>query len=294
MQIQNKRMLVLISEVIKPTMESINLFKESLKTEYVTDGDGTKHPIFKWKQILSNGSRKTGNGNLFPRMDIEPSINDGYVQNRVMRNAFFNEMEHPTRDNPERYMQVYDSKVSDRINKFWYETVNGEDLLFGDCETAIYSYGPELRKKILSGAVPAKSLRAAGEVYTDNMGRERKRLNIVAYDNVFMPADASAWGDMSTMQKSAYAESLGNYANRLDTGEIHRGIYLKGFDAVVGHVEEIATDKQLIAESLGFNIDKVMIDPINKNKLVYIGESIKVITTVDEKVKRAIDDFMKI
>lgn len=290
---ESKRMIYLLSELVRPSVEGINLFRESLQEDQVKDAaTGKCIPIFKWTQPVSNGSKKTGNGNLFPKADVEPAILSPFVQDRITRNCFYNEFQHPTRDNPERYMQVYDQYVSDKITKMWYESVNGEDILMANCETATYSYGDDLRRKILSGAIPAKSLRGAGEVYMDASGRERKSMRIVAYDNVFMPADSSAWGDMGTLEKSQYAESLYMMADKMENNAAinSRKFFIESVIDLGYHFEEIHNEMQFIAESLGDDVRKVAIDK-DRNIIGYYGNKVTTYTTIGESLKSAVNDF---
>lgn len=296
--VTEKRMIYLISETIKPTIDSVKLFKESMRHEYVTDPlTGEKYPVIKWTQALSNGSKKTGNNNLFMKMDVEPAILDPYVQNRVKKGAFTNEYNHPLRDNPERYVQVWDRYTSDKITRFWYEGMSGDDILFGECETLINDYGPQLRKKIIGGAVPAKSLRASGEVYRDSSGRERKKLNIMAYDNVFMPADPYAWGDMNSSEQASYCESMSRHIEKIEanSGIQHsKKLFLEGNIAIMSNkFEELEMDRSFIAESIGVNVDRAIIDPHNKNTIAYYGESVTVVTTVEEKLRDGLLDFLR-
>ena len=296
MKLESKRMIYLLSELVRPTVAGMDIFKETLKEDYSYDhATGEKIPVFKWTQIVSNGSRKTGNGNLFPKQDTEPAILSPYVQDRIKNNAFYNEFQHPSRSDPERYLQVYDEKVSDKIIRFWFESFNGDDVLMAECETATYAYGNDLRKKIIQGATPAKSLRGAGEVYMDASGRERKNMRIVAYDNVFMPADSFAWGNMNTMQKSQYTESISGMFEKQESGIItqSRKLYI---DSVVGigqHFEEIHQDMTLFKESLGCDVTKIVVDK-EKNIIGYYGESATAYTSVGEHLKKAVDDFFKI
>ena len=297
MKVKQKRLVYLVTDTIRPSVSGINLFNETLKSDYSVDPvTGEKYPIFRWTQIVSNASQKTGNGNIFSKQDVAPAIEDMFVQERLKNKTFYNEFRHPTRDNPERYLQVYDDFVSDRINKFWWETLNGDDVLLAECETSIFSYGPELRKKIISGSVPAKSLRGAGEVYTDSSGRERKNMRIVCYDNVFMPADRFAWANMNTMQKDMYAASLVSQCNKeeIDSGMANvKSLYAASVIDLGNRFEEIMVDKQLIQESLGFEVDKAMVD-VNRNVIAYYGESVTVKTELNKHLHTAVKSFLKI
>lgn len=302
---KEKRFQVLLQETInvQPDMSTV---KEGYK-------EGTKLPVIRWKNVLTNTDKETANGNKFDFDDINAGIQKPFVQKRLKYGKFYNEYQHPVRTDPERYCMVYESEASDRITNFYFETYNGCKVLMGDCETATFGKGSDLRNQILSGAVPSKSLRASGEIYTDETGRSRKDLLIIAYDNVFMGADDDAWGIEGSFSEHAYSERLqfaesffgrnrilvGNPANIIKDNGVYtasKKIWQEcDFAAIAGTFKDIETDARFISESVGgvFKPNKVLVD-VNGKEIVYISESSRVKGKLSSTITADINDFLRI
>ena len=201
MGLEKGKYVFLLSETTVPNIE-INAIPSESVNKF-----GEKIATAKYIIPMTNCNATTANGNMFERDEMEPSIMKPNVQDRLKGNCFTGEFQHPTRDNPERYIQVYDEKVSHRYNKLWFEKINGDDVLVGECETAPYAFGPDLRNKIAWGAIPACSYRGSGELYTTPEGKQKKDLYSVTWDNVFLPAEKLAWAQQGSFSIATYGES---------------------------------------------------------------------------------------
>ena len=301
---EGKRFQVLLQETI-----NVQPDKTSISEGYKA---GTKLPVIRWKNVLTNTDKETANGNKFDFDDISAGIAKPFVQKRLQYGKFYNEYQHPVRMDPERYCMVYESEASDRITKFYFESLNNCKVLVGDCETATFGKGEDLRRQILAGAIPSKSLRASGEIYTDETGRSRKDLLIIAYDNVFMGADDDAWGIEGSFSEHEYAERLafaesffgkskmliGSPTNILkDNGayEASKKIWQEcNFNAIAGTFKDVQTDAKFISESVGgvFKPNKVLVD-INGKEIVYISESSRVKGKISNDIVADINSFLK-
>lgn len=278
-----------ISETTLPDMV------ENKKEDYVVDG-GVKIPIIKWTQVLSNTVQETENGNIFTKQELEAALKKPVVIDRLNGNAFYGEFQHPTRDNPERYMMVYDEKVSHRINRFHFEEMNGQPCLVGDLETATYAYGPDLRRKIVGGARPAMSLRAAGTVEVQPDGSSMKDLRLIAYDNVFCASDRNAWAT-SNFEKSAYSESMGINLDELEANRraiaAFRTANVKNINGIFRPVDNTLN---LIAESFNGLKPKEVIYKSQGDKAIigFISESMQAVTTTNnKKLIKSMDEFFR-
>lgn len=217
MKFEKGRYVFLLSETTVPTME-IN----AVPSEGINKLTGKKVITAKYIIPMTNCCATTANGNMFERDEMEPSIMKPNVQDRLNNKCFTGEFQHPTRDNPERYIQVYDKEVSHRYNKIYFEKINGDDVLMGECETAPYAHGPDLRDKIAWGAIPACSYRGSGELYTTPDGKQKKDLYSVTWDNVFLPAEKLAWAQQGTFNIATYGESVNNFMSDKDLCKLAR------------------------------------------------------------------------
>lgn len=254
-----------------------------------TQGHQEVHDIRKKGQVysyvtpLNHTTRETYNGNLFTKDFLETGRNTERFQRRINNKALYGEFQHPTRDNPERYTQVYDKEVSHRILDTWYEG----DLLMGSIETATYSRGPDLAKKIESGSIPAKSLRAVGKVKKTPNGKERK-LTIITWDNVFDASERAAWANTNSFK-------VKHPRDRGDGNDVAKELFIesKSIDEVGGIFHEIDKDVQFIGESLnGFQPDKIIKTPDN-DIVGYYSESVTVQRKIKNKLSRELDEFMR-
>lgn len=214
-QLEKGRYIFLLSETTVPDMEI-----KAIPSEGINKITGEKVVTAKYIIPMTNCCATTANGNMFERDEMEPSIAKSNVQDRLKNNCFTGEFQHPTRDNPERYIQVYDEKVSHRFNRIWFEKINGDDVLMGEAETAPYAFGPDLRNKIAWGAIPACSYRGSGELYTTPDGRQKKDLYSVTWDNVFLPAEKLAWAQQGSFQMATYGESSMSAIKHLSDKEL--------------------------------------------------------------------------
>ena len=143
---------------------------------------------------------------------------------------------------------------------------------------------------MISGAVPAKSLRASGNIYIDATGKERKNLTLIAYDNVFNPSDGWAWG-RGDNRKDFFSETIAN-SKAIET--------FKSFDAKVASsmFSEIKHDMKLIAEaSNDFKPSKIMMIKDSKQADALIGyysESALVIAKPSIKLVKDLNSFLSI
>jgi hypothetical protein len=240
--------------------------------------------VFSFDTPLNHTSRKTYNGNLFTRQYLETGINSDRFQRRIGNNNMVGEFQHPTRDNPERYVQVYDNFVSHRVNDVWFD---GE-LLMGNIQTVTYSKGPHMAKKIAEGTVPAFSLRAVGKIQRDGVGNKKKYLEIITWDNVFDASERAAWADTSTMTlKSPHTNEEGN--------NVAKSLFMEAnVDDVVGSFKSIDKDLDMIAESLGgARPEKIMYSKEN-NVIGYYSENVQAYRNVKEDLSNDLNDFLRL
>ena len=293
---KDKVFTFLISEQIIGSDVAIGDMKEAS----YTDKTGKIIPTIIWKSILSNTSRETQNGNIFTEEELRDGFADGFVKNRLDRQAWYSEFSHPSRIDPERYCMVDDKEVSHRINSVTFERLNGDIVAVGELETSTFAYGPDLRKKIIQNAVPAVSLRAAGNMIIGSNGQERKLLRVFGYDQVFAPSDTFAWGDMKTIQHKIYAEAIHSKFSRLDVIQANESASLMYRSKIVdlndvkGHIKAVDNNLRLIAEhNLGCAPTKVIYD--NKNLVLgFYSEGITIFTKVEDEAIKSMRDFMAI
>ena len=271
---------------------------------FAKDVDGSRIPVLKWRSILSNTSKTTQNGNIFTQEELSEGYADPFVSARLVRKAWYSEFEHPSRIDPERYCMVADSCASHRINSVTFETIDGDVVAIGELETATFSRGPDLRRKMVQGAVPAVSLRAAGNVTIGDNGKERKKLRIFGYDQVFAPSDTYAWGDMKTLTKDFYSESIYTpHAKQIPMSAIiaANGKASKIYRSNIIDISQIAgdirdvRDSMLIAEAeLGVKPKKIIYDT-NNLVLGFISEGIDVFTAAPrEDMKKIVRGFLSL
>lgn len=252
-KLPNGRFMFLLSENIIPTMdlpEGQNEWKNDKFT-------GEKVAVYKYVSPLTNCCKHTANGNLFERDELEPSMQKKGFVTRLANNNFTGEYQHPSRNDPERYLQVFAEKESHYFNRFWFESIDGDDVLMGEVETATHDFGPELRKKILRGAIPAKSYRGAGELFTNDKGQTKKDLNSITWDNVFLPAEGLAWARKSSIQRYQYGESV--LKNIKEQNEIYseanntaRKVWTScDYSIIKGIFNEIEASANFYAEAFG-------------------------------------------
>jgi hypothetical protein len=211
---------------------------------------------------------------------------------------------------------VEEGEASDRILELEWLDNNGAKWLVGLCETATFAKGPMLYDMIMSGANPSKSIRASGDIWTDDQGRSRKDLMIMAWDNVFIGADEEAWGIKGTFthttvdRESLLRESMmpekyiQEIKRSLDNIKADRNVnssaircWLEADIATIqGSIKAINSDIHLIGESVTFKPNKVLVDHTGRD-IVYISESesgiSKVKTTIDTSVRGDILSFFK-
>lgn len=269
---KEQEIVFLISETTQP--ESRNIRMSSDKRTIIFDAK------------LTNSAKVTDNGNVFDKTMVMESIADEFVQSRLRAKGLYGEMDHPTRDNPERYVQVYNKFRSHRWNKFWWE---GEQL-WGECETAISQYGRELCEMISQGTIPAFSLRAAGKI----VGPTRK-MRLITYDLVFKPSDNDAWADMSTRKEAMYAESDREWAENLLAGQESTKAFLQGckYDKIKGRFVEVDASLELIGESVcGFKPKEVFYD--NNNKVLgFTSDNMRTAQKVSSALANELDSFFR-
>lgn len=251
--------------------------------------NGTK--VFKFRTPLNHTSRKTYNGNLFTREFLESGLNNERFQRRMKKGNLLGEFQHPLRNNRERFVQVYDEKVSHKINDVWFE---GE-LLMGDIQTVTFSKGPELAKKIAEDITPAFSLRAVGKARRNAQGEKEQYLTIITWDNVFDASEKAAWADEDTIKMSEPSLRRPTHMNDKDSGnEMAKKIFNEcKLDEIEGEFRDIDDDIHLLAESFGgVRPDKVMYDS-NNNIIGYYSETVSAKRKVKDKLANDINDFMR-
>ncbi|MGL6131600.1 MAG: hypothetical protein ACRCZ9_08320 [Fusobacteriaceae bacterium] len=268
----NKEIVYLISEAIVPNASNMRLTP------------GKKTVIFDTR--LTNSSVMTANGNKYDKQMMEEAIADDFVQSRLKSNGMYGEMDHPTRDNPERYVQVYNKFRSHRFNRFWWEG----DQLWGECETAISQYGRDMADMLSQGTIPAFSLRAAGSIKGPS-----RHLKLITYDLVFIPSDATAWGDMNTRKEAMYAESKSEWIQNMEAGDAAKKAFLTGcsYNRIEGRFEEVNDAVGLIGEAIcGFKPTEVIYDK-NDKVLGLCSESIMTKHNVSKSLAKELDDFFR-
>ena len=268
---KTKELSVLISESVKADIYD----KKEIK-------DTTGHEVYRFKTPLNNTSEKTANGNLFTKDLLLKGFNKEGFQSRLKNLSLTGEFEHPTRDNPERYVQVYDSKVSHRFLKFWFDGT----LLMCEAETTGWGKGKELFVKIASNSVPAFSLRAAGKVRQTPAGKKERDFRIITWDQVFMPSVTEAWVDKGSSKVTSPSKA----------NEEAKRLFLEcEVDDIEGTFKDVDSDLSLIAASFsGFKPDKTRLVKTNNGGVIgYYSESFTATKPVKDNLTNEINEFMK-
>ncbi|MGL5316753.1 MAG: hypothetical protein ACRC92_26085 [Peptostreptococcaceae bacterium] len=254
----------------------------------------TGENTFTWTTPLNNCAKPTQNGNLYDEELMTAAIADRFVQDRLKRNSLYGEMDHPTRDNPERFMQVYNKFRSHRFNNIYMQ--NG--VVMGECETALSIYGRDLADYIRQGSIPAMSLRATGQIRKDKGVSRWMRL--YCWDNVYTPSDLMAWGDKDSMGGKAYAECYQgrnkNKRKKRDGDLIAEKMFFEAdFSSVDGLFIPVDDARTMISESIQaeFNPSKIAYRP-DTGVVALITETISAEIKVKMETKSALDNFFNI
>ncbi|MGL5312448.1 MAG: hypothetical protein ACRC92_04270 [Peptostreptococcaceae bacterium] len=270
---------ILLSEAVETRIDNLR-----------QTGDNT----YTWTTPLNNCSKPTQNGNLYDRELMMAAIGDRFVQDRLKRNSLYGEMDHPTRDNPERFMQVYLKLRSHRFNNIYMDG----DVVMGDCETAMSHFGRDLADYIRQGSVPAMSLRATGQIRKDKGVSRWMRL--YCWDNVYTPSDLMAWGDRDTLGGKSYAECyqgrVKNTRKRREGDRVAEKMFFEAdFSDVDGLFIPVDDARTMISESIQaeFNPSKIAYRP-DTGVVALITETMSAEIKIKKDVKCALDDFFKI
>lgn len=288
-----KRFSVLIQETINQAVD-----KSTVREDFKA---GTRIPVIQWKNGLTNTGKETANGSHFLYEDVQAGIEKRYFKKRFDAGKLYCEFRHPSRVDPERYCMVDEGEASDRIIELEWREKDGGKWLVGLCETATFAKGPALYEMIMSGAIPSKSLRASGEIWTDETGRSRKDLMIMCWDNVFIGADEDSWGidgtytntyvnRASLFKESMYPDkvlkeikmSLDNINKDRDINKLAMKCWMEcSIDSIAASsFKDIDKDIKLIGESETlFKPNKVLVDSTGR-EIVYISESTGKSTTM--------------
>lgn len=195
----------------------------------------TKEGSIVWVQEFLTFDRTTRNGNNFKIDEFKIAIDNPYVQERIKGKRFFGELDHPSKENFERFTSVELKNICFRINKLWFEG----QTLFAECETIETPNGKIVRALIEADAEIAVSFRGYG-IPKPEGGED---IVIVAWDVVYHPSDPTALSKEESFKDKMYAE-----------GFSHIQMIAKAHEVNMLAFENFNTNSHIYAESAGFGI----------------------------------------
>lgn len=261
------------------------LISESMNLDINYDNIKKTNEVYKFRTPLNNTEKKTNNGNMFSRKYTEDGINEPQFQKRLKNRALYGECDHPTRDNPERYLQVYNKFRSHLFTDLWFEG----NLLMSDVETAKSKYGKEMCRYLEQRSIPAFSLRAAGKIKRLPNGEKEKKLKIVTWDWVYDASVDEAWADTNSFKTH-------NTLNPKDEGnDVAKKLFAaSNVESIKGIFKDVDRDLELIAESFeGMVPEKIIYTPQN-NVIGYYSENVSAYSKIQNKLKKELNEFMKL
>ena len=195
----------------------------------------TKEGSIVWVQEFLTFDRTTRNGNNFKIDEFKIAIDSPYVQERLKGKRFFVELDHPSKENFERFTSVELKNICFRINKLWFEG----QTLFAECETIETPNGKIVRALIEADAEIAVSFRGYG-IPKPEGGED---IVIVAWDVVYHPSDPTALSKEESFKDKMYAE-----------GFSHIQMIAKAHEVNMLAFENFNTNSHIYAESAGYGI----------------------------------------
>lgn len=152
-----------------------------------------------WVQECLTFGRTTRNGNDFLEENFREAIEDPFVNDRIKGNRFFSELDHPSKSDTERFVQVFLQNIAYRNKRFFFE--NG--TMYSECETIDTPSGKIVRTLIESDAEIAVSFRGYGVPKINGNG---ETIKLVAFDVVYQPSDPTSLSKEESFRNQMYAE----------------------------------------------------------------------------------------
>lgn len=250
-----------------------------------------RNGIIEFDTPLNNTLKKTGNGNLFTKSMLTKGIDEPRFQKRLRNRALYGEMDHPLRDNVERFCNVWNKYRSHLFTKFWIDN----EVLMAHVETADSKYGDELYRYIRQKSIPSFSLRALGRVMRDpSNGSDETLLNILTWDNVYDGADETAWANRGSMVISNGSTPDDKHKLIMESNNFVGDIVSNKID-ILPMLKDIGYkggELKYITESLGVTPTKALYNSKGEILMLYT-ESMSFATRVKEDVGGKIDKYLK-
>lgn len=240
--------------------------KRIISRKYTTGGQ------IIWVQELLTFGRKTRNGNNFSREAFAEAIESPYVAERLRGKRFYGELDHPSKEDFERFTSVHLTNASHRINKLWFE---GETL-YGEFETMKSPNGDIVRGMVEQDAEIACSFRGYGVPKPDGT----EQIIIVAWDIVFHPSDPTALSKEGTFQDKLYAEGY-------STAQVVNAMMCEGYASYI----PMNKSSHVYAEAAAMDITPEAIVKVGNEAVGFTFKS-KEMTRVEEK-SRAMKSFIR-
>lgn len=192
----------------------------------------TKEGSIIWHQELMTFGIDTRNGCNFNLDEFKQGLEDPYVTERISGKRFFSEMDHPPKDNFERFTTVELKNIAYRINRFWFEG----NKLYAECETLETERGRDLRALIEANAEVTVSFRGYGIPKPEG----GEKMVIVAFDVVYHPSNPTATSVEESFKDKLYSE--GYNARQITARMIESGL---------ASYKSISSNHNVYAESAG-------------------------------------------
>lgn len=199
-----KNIAVLYAEGLDVNMVASSLPASARKIDFKY----TKNGNIIWKQCLMDFSQTTRNGFNFSKEEFQKALESESVQQRLKGKRFFGELDHPSKENVERFLTVNLKEASHRINSAWFEG----DKLWAELETMTSKNGDIVRCMIEMGAEIAVSYRGCGYPRPDG-GED---ICWTTFDIVYHPSSQTALSVEDSFKMKTYAECITSKYKRED------------------------------------------------------------------------------
>lgn len=170
-----------------------NISSRNIQYKYTKDGN------IVWNMIMVDFGKVSRNGHKFDKEEFMKAYNSDSVQERLKGKRFFGELDHPPKDDVERFLTVNLKEASHRINRVWFEG----DYIIGEFETMKSKNGDIVRSMIEMNAEIACSWRGCGFPRPDG-GED---ICWTTWDIVFQPSAAAALSIETSFKMKTYGES---------------------------------------------------------------------------------------
>ena len=182
--VEQSTMNVFIKETVSPVDAEIKLISESVNS------NGKKGGV-KFKAILQEAEAPNQNRRIYRQNALTEGLKN-MIDFKIKRGICFNEMDHPTTNNPSRFMSVKLKNASHRILSYEWKG----NLLEATCQTTSNRIGKDLRALLEEDGINVGfSLRATGKTRINEqtgLTEVHSNLRPVCWDSVSDPSHANA------------------------------------------------------------------------------------------------------